>query len=94
MAYSFVPPIVDNHYCLTSSPIKPTERPFFDLSTVYHTTQIYITLTEELHQWFLDTNIDYTMSFDASNHYECISHRIDIEDNDDAMLYKLTFGGK
>jgi hypothetical protein len=52
-----------------------------------------MTLSEELHKWMIDNNIEYNLSL-LTHEYYAIRVLIEFASDDDAMLFKLTCGGK
>jgi hypothetical protein len=54
----------------------------------------YVSLNDDFHQWFVDNKICYNFVYVSwlEDHFE-YGFYIEIDDKEDALLYKLTYGG-
>jgi hypothetical protein len=87
-----IPSIHDNFWTdITVS--QPHDKKFISVKGNDGLISYYMTLSEELHKWMIDNNIEYNLSL-LTHEYYAIRVLIEFASDDDAMLFKLTCGGK
>ena len=80
MAYRFLPTVKNGRYCLENNK-QPKDKPFYFLEPWQEQgSGSYISLTDDIHQWFLENNVSYRVIY-TSIHY--IGYRIEIENKND-----------
>jgi hypothetical protein len=93
MPYRFETPIIDDYITITGTDVLPIDRQYYDCGERLRSASArYIILRDNLNQWFLDNHIEYKITYMTRYETRNYGYKIDIEDKDGAMLYKLTFG--
>jgi hypothetical protein len=75
------------HYKIESYTSKPENKPYHTGTRYFNGAGIwYFVLDDDLHLWFVDTNISYRLSFNNGRFW------ISVKTIDEFILIKLTWG--